>query len=592
MSRADRTMCSMKDGRVWVLAAVAVVGLAGMVCAAEPEEKGVGFERPALESPGLWSVSFPKMALLLLFAAAVFYVIRWALVDIRMVRTEPGPWGGLMVGSGLAALAAAVLVPLFYIGLPLGVVLFAGAAASYAMHRNRLVTPALAVLTPAHWMRLKSRLRGREALEERTGPVMGAGRNIIFMGLDDLPIRLETASEAEYAAQAQVERVLYDGILRRASLVGLLVRPQKVEVRFRVGGVMAAGGDIEPPMSNQVAGIVKRLAGLEERESRKPQEGRMRAMVGGQPFDLRIRSAGTVRGEQIAVRIIDVAASRKRLEDLGMDKEHLGALAEALGVRPGLVVLSSPKDSGLTTTLHACLRHFDRYTNNVVIFEPRVDLEVENVQHISINQQDGPVAAAEVQRQTRMEADVMAFDALYLAEAAQILVEAAKERTVLIGLRAADTTQALKRLVAMVGAVEPVAERLRMVVNQRLVRLLCPDCKEAYRPNPEFLRKANLASQRVEALHRPPARVVMKDGRVAVCPRCRNDRYVGRTGLFELMPVDEEARGMIRRGATVLDLRVHARKLGMRTLQEEGLRLVIRGQTSIEEVLRAIKQET
>ena len=583
---------AMTNRRLVIVAAVVVLAAAGVASAAGPEEKGVGFGRPVLEAPKAWSVSLPKVVLVLALAAVVFCGIRWALVDIRMVRTDPGPWGGLMVAGGLAALAAAVLVPLFYIGLPLGAILFAGATANYAMHRNRLVTPALTVLTAAHWVRLKRRLRGREVLEQETGPVTGAGRNIIFMGLDDLPIRIELASGAEHQARAEVEQVLCEGILRRASLVGLLVRPQKVEVRFRVGGVMVSGGDLSPPASNRVAGIVKRLAGLEERESRKPQEGRMRAVVGGQSFDLRIRSAGTVRGEQIVVRIIDVAASRRCLEDLGLDEPYLKALAEALGVRPGLVVLSSPKDSGLTTTLHACLRHFDRYTNNVVIFEPRIDLEVENVQHVAISQEDGPVAVAEVRKQLRMEPDVVAFDVLYLAEAAQALVEAAKERTVLIGLRAADTTQALKRLAALVGSVGPVAEPLQMVVNQRLVRLLCPDCREAYRPNPEFLRKANLGSQRVEMLHRPPTRVVTKDGQVVVCPRCRNGRYVGRTAMFELMPADEEAREMIRRGATVSDLRVHARKLGMRNLQEEGLRLVISGRTSIDEVLRAIKQET
>ena len=129
-------------------------------------------------------------------------------------------------------------------------------------------------------------------------------------------------------------------------------------------------------------------------------------------------------------------------------------------------------------------------------------------------------------------------------------------------------------------------------MNQRLVRLLCPDCKEGYRPNPDFLRKANLGSRRVDLLYRPPARIEGKDGKAAVCPKCGGDHYVGRTGLFEVMPLDAEAREMIGQGTALSDLVTHLRKLGMRNLQEEGLAMVIDGRTSIEEVLRAIKRES
>ncbi|MBE3070845.1 MAG: Flp pilus assembly complex ATPase component TadA, partial [Planctomycetes bacterium] len=333
----------------------------------------------------------------------------------------------------------------------------------------------------------------------------------------------------------------------------------------------------------------KHLAGLDPREVRRPQEGRLRAVVAGQTFDLRIKTAGTVRGEQVAVRIIDLASGQRRLDELGLPGDALAALKAALGRRPGLVLLSSPKDSGLTTTLHACLRHFDRYVDNVLVFEPHVDLEIENVTHVPLDQEDGPVAVAEVRSRIRMEPDVVAFDSLYQTDVARMLGEAAREHTVIIALRAGDTTQALTRLGSLVGSSDVLAASLQAVVNQRLVRLLCPECREAYRPNPEFIRKANLGSQQVDVLHRPPTRTIVEGGQVVVCPRCHNDRYVGRTGIFELMPIDDEARDLIARGASVTDLRTYARKMGMRNLQEEGLAQVIAGTTSIEEVLRTIR---
>ncbi len=551
-----------------------------------------GVEAPNVPEPTFCVLGVVKFIALLAFAVAVFYVTNWTFLDTRFVATSQGVWGGLVLAGGVAGLAAAVLVPLFYVGLPLGLILFVGVSMAYAQHRNARVTPPLRVLTQAHLGRIRRRLSGHRPFEDETGPVSGAGRNIIFVGYDDLPRHPVTGTEEQRRANEAVEQILHQAILRRASAVGLVCRPQKTEVRLRIGGDMVSGGSVGQPIADHLAKTVKQLVGLDSDETRKPQEGRLRAIVAGQTFDLRVKTAGTVRGEQIAIRITDMAARRQRLEDLGLSDEHLMALTEALGRRPGLVLLSAPRDSGLTATIHACVRHFDRYTNNVLVFEPRVDLEIENVTHIPLNQEDGPVAAAEVRSRVRMEPDVVAFDSLYQGEVGQVLADATREHTVIVGIRAADTRQALRRLGTLFGAPEPLAERLQIIVNQRLVRLLCPECKEAYRPNPDFLRKANLGSRRVDLLYRPPTRTQGKDGKTIICPRCAGHRYVGRTGLFEVMPIDDEARAMIAKGATLSDLFTYARKLGMRNLQEEGLAMVIDGRTSIEEALRAIKQES
>ena len=582
--------------RMWgALALAAVVVLAasaGALAAPRETDFAIGIDPPRLAEPGLVACSVVRLVLLALFAAAVFYVDNWAFLDIRFVNASPILWGAVLLAGAVAGLAVAVLVPLFWIGLPLGVILFGGAAVVYSKHRNGLVTPPLRVLTSAHIHRIKQRMKGKKPVEESAGVYTGVGRDIIFMGLDDLPIRPLAENELQRQANAEVERVLYDAIVRRASMAAFVAHGKKGDVRFRIDGEMVAGGDVEPPVADLFPAAIKRLAGLDPQEMRKPQEGRLRAVLSGQTFDLRVKTAGTVKGEQIAVRIIDLATSQRRLEDLGLASEQQAALRKALAQKPGLVLLSSPKDSGLTMTLHACLRSLDRYINNVIIFEPHPEVEIENVQHVALRQEDPPAATAEVRSRIRMEPDVIGIDSLYLADVAQMLAEAANEHTVVIGIRAADAAQALTRVGGLFGSRDPLAQRLQIVLNQRLVRLLCPECREAYRPNPEFVRKANLGNQKVDVLYRAPTRAfVTKDGKVVVCPRCHNDRFIGRTGIFELMPIDDDAREMIGRSA-LTDLRTHVRKLGMRNLQEEGLRLVIEGRTSIEEVLRAIKLET
>jgi len=577
-------------GRSALWTAAALLALEGAAWAAQGPAvaERVGFEPPGLAEPTLLAMSIIKVALLAIYAVAAVTVTHWALADMIVVDTNQTVWGGLVLGAGVAGLAAAILVPVFFIGLPLAIVLMGGAAMAYVKHRNGLVPPNQTILSRAHHQRLRDH---KEALGRGRGSAASVGRDIILMGMDDLPIPVEPKTREEFLAMAAVQRVLHDAIVRRASAVGFVGRRDRGEIRIRVSGEMVEGESIERPAADQFAAVVRRLTGLDPQEARKPQEGRLRAVVAGQSFEIHIKTAGTVRGEQVAMRIIDLSVAQMRLEQLGLAESQLDAIKEALAAKPGLVILSSPKDAGLTTTMHACLRHFDRYVNNVIVFEPRVEIEVENVQHIPISQEDGP-AAAEVRSRVRMEPDVVGFDSLVLPEAAQVLAEALKEHTVLVGIRAADTSQALARVLALFGSPAPLAERLQLVVNQRLVQLLCPECREAYRPNPEFLRKANLASQMVDVLYRPPPRTPMKDGKPVVCPRCNDGRHIGRTGLFEIMPVTPEMREMIGRGASLADVRTQARKAGMRNLQEEGLERIIDGQTSVEEVLRAIKQAT
>jgi len=581
--------------------AVALLGAilltTGMAAAAAPAaekataeaavQDGQGLERPSLSRPHGLAVGIPQLLCFLGFAALVFYGVNWTYADARFVEAHAALWGAVVLAGGMAGLAAAALVPIFLIGMPLGLLVFLGVVLAYGMQRNALVTSEQTVFTAAHFERLKRRLQGKPATDDE--PV-GPPPDILFSGLDDLPIRVEPQSPADRKAFVEAARLLRDAICRQASLWGLMITPQRGQIRLRVEGEVVDAEALDRPTAEHVGAFIKRLAGLDPAEVRKPQEGRLRASVVGQTFELRVKSAGSVRGEQIGVRIVDLATSQMRLEEIGLEADARETLTQALATAPGLVILSGPRNSGLSTTLQACLRHYDRYMNNVLVFESHVDMEIEGVAHVALNQEDAASAAAEVRRRLESPPDVVAIDALGVPEVAALIVGAAREHRALTALRAGDTGEAVSHLASIAGGAAAVAETLRLVVNQRIVRLLCPSCKEAYRPNPEFIRKANLGAQRVDVLYRPPTHVAAADGKPADCPECHGARYIGRAALFEIMPVDDEARRIIAGGGSVSDLRVHARKGGMRNLQEAGLQLVIEGRTSIDEVIRAIKQ--
>jgi type II secretory ATPase GspE/PulE/Tfp pilus assembly ATPase PilB-like protein len=173
---------------------------------------------------------------------------------------------------------------------------------------------------------------------------------------------------------------------------------------------------------------------------------------------------------------------------------------------------------------------------------------------------------------------------------ARRVIEAAREHLIIVGVQALDVGRAVSRFIGMVQDRKGVSEVLRLVTSQRLARMLCRQCKEAYRPRPEFLRKANLTKQNVDVLYRVPLEREEKRGKVVVCPGCENAGFIDRTGFFEVMPIDAEAREMIAEGKTMADVRLHARKRGSRSLQEAGLRRVIEGLTSVDEVLRVIQK--
>ncbi|MDK1031707.1 MAG: hypothetical protein QGD94_06855, partial [Planctomycetia bacterium] len=237
-------------------------------------------------------------------------------------------------------------------------------------------------------------------------------------------------------------------------------------------------------------------------------------------------------------------------------------------------------------------RHYDRYVKTVVSLEPEVNIEVSNVQDIEMPAQssEGGEAAEQLALVLRGDPHVVAIDSLANEAVAKVVLDAAREHLMIVGLQALDVGQALSQFIGMVQDRKAVARVVRLVVNLRLARKICEQCREPYRPRPEFLRKANLTKQSVDLLYRVPAQREERRGKVVVCPGCRNEGFVGRVGFFEVMPVDVDARELLASGSSMSELRVHARKSGRWSLQEAGLQRVIEGVTSVDEVLRVMQK--
>jgi type II secretory ATPase GspE/PulE/Tfp pilus assembly ATPase PilB-like protein len=333
-----------------------------------------------------------------------------------------------------------------------------------------------------------------------------------------------------------------------------------------------------------VINVFKVLSALDISEKRKPQDGSFGAKLEGREVEFRVATSGSKSGEKLVMRILDNAAGVSKLEESGL-RPKLATEIRSLVTQPhGMFLCCGPTGSGKTTTLYAGLREIDRFQKNIITVEDPIEYHLDNITQMEINTKSGQTFAGSLRSILRQDPDVIMIGEIRDQETANIACQAANTgHMVFSTVHSNDTVTALFRLLDL--GVEPfmIASALTAVLGQRLVRVLCEACKEPYKPKPEFLKKANLPADKVEYFYRRPTEPQQ------VCPQCGGTGYLGRTGIFELLVLTDAMRDMIRENPSINAIKAEARKNGMIYLQEDGLRQVIQGKTSIDELLRVVK---
>jgi general secretion pathway protein E len=362
----------------------------------------------------------------------------------------------------------------------------------------------------------------------------------------------------------------------RASDIHLESTRQGLRVRLRVDGVLSDAPT--PPKGKQAAVVsrVKLLADLDIAERRLPQDGRIRVRLEERELDLRVSTAPTLYGESVVLRLLDRGGRPVGLDELGMAPDLLEQFRQ-LARRPhGILLATGPTGSGKTTTLYAALALRDTTAEKVVTVEDPVEYHLEGVTQIPVQRKAGITFAAALRSILRQDPDVLMVGEMRDPETAEIATQAAMTgHLVFSTLHTNDAISAIPRLVDL--KVEPylVTATLEAVLAQRLVRKVCPDCRETYRPDPQVA--ALLAQQ-------PIGKVSLMRGRG--CNSCRQTGYRGRTGIFELLIVTDDVKQSITKLEPLTKLREIARAQGMRTLREDGWTKAQAGITTVEEVLR------
>jgi general secretion pathway protein E len=353
-------------------------------------------------------------------------------------------------------------------------------------------------------------------------------------------------------------------------------------VRFRLDGVLR--DVLEPPQAAHgvLVSRVKIMARLDIAEKRQPQDGRITLRLAGRPVDVRVSCLPTAHGERVVMRLLDKQAGRLSLPGLGMAPAMLSTLDELIHEAHGIILVTGPTGSGKTTTLYAALSQLDTRHYNIMTVEDPIEYDLDGVGQTQVNPRIELTFAKALRAILRQDPDVIMIGEIRDLETAQIAVQASLTgHLVLATLHTNDSVGAVTRLVDM--GVEPflVASSLLGVLAQRLIRKICPECRHTHTPDTAECRLLQI----------DPAAAATHPIYVAGgCESCSQSGYQGRTGIFELLTIDDTLRSLIHDGAAEARMREHARAHGMLSMRDDGLRWVSSGASTIEEVLRVTRE--
>jgi type IV pilus assembly protein PilB len=386
---------------------------------------------------------------------------------------------------------------------------------------------------------------------------------------------------AEDAPVVRVVQLIITQALRdRASDVHIEPHPDRVLVRFRIDGALHDVLDLPPTMGPVVVSRVKIMAGLNIVERRRAQDGQISLSVEGREVDIRVSTTAVIEGEKVVLRLLDKSRQLFRLTELGMPDDMVGRYSGLLSAPYGMVICAGPTGSGKTTTLYGSLAQINNPERNVMTIEDPVEYRIPSTNQIQINEQAGITFAGGLRSILRQDPDVILVGEIRDVETARIATQAALTgHFVLSSLHAIDAPAAVHRLLDMGIEGFLIASSVTAVLSQRLVRRICPHCREVYRPSPQelgLLRAINGTP--------PVSGFIRGHG----CNFCAQTGFLDRVGVYELMPVTETIRELIVERGAHDEIRKIARAEGMRTLQEEAARLVESGVTTLAEVLRSI----
>jgi type II secretory ATPase GspE/PulE/Tfp pilus assembly ATPase PilB-like protein len=511
-------------------------------------------------------------------------------------------WNPIVVFTFVAGFLITLTLPIYAIGITLLGLCYVAPLTTYILMRNSRVTEDQRVMTPAHlkrWFAALASGKKKKKSDTIASHEQGPPVQLTACGGSDTENQSNLLMARQSPGYVLVKEMVTDVIGRRADRVMMDFTKEAVTIRYEIDGVWHNLEPRDRESGDVMLAVMKKICALNMEERRARQGGEFKAKLDGNKFTLQLASQGTKTGERAVVEIVPDKSPFTSLESLGMRDKMREDLKGALSSEHGLVLFSTPPNAGLQTSWNVGLTATDRYLRDFAAVEDKAK-PFTHVENVEVTTFDGPAGQTpdDVLRGVLLrEPDVVVIPDFVTGTAVDTLCNyALKQDKLLAGaVRAKDGLEALLRVLALKPKeVEKYVECVSAVLNQRLVRKLCETCRQAYEPPDQLLQKLGIPKGRVEVLFReyqpPPPGSKKRRGEPEVCPDCGGIGYKGRTGIFELVKVSEEMKQALLQRPRLDVLKQLSRKAGNRSLQEEGVLLVARGVTAINELQRALTQ--
>ncbi|MBV8781948.1 MAG: Flp pilus assembly complex ATPase component TadA, partial [Phycisphaerae bacterium] len=408
------------------------------------------------------------------------------------------------------------------------------------------------------------------------------------------PLIVPDTESPERPAYDALQAILTDPLKKDATAIQVGLTEEGAAVRYTVDGMPYEGAKLNRNESGGAIELLKRLAGLDIEEKRKPQTGTVKATLDKSKKEMSVTTRGSTAGETAAIEVNKKNWRMFTLDQTGMTESQIKQVDKVLAEPAGIVLVAAQRGGGLRSLLYALGRKHDAFLLHIQTLEHAPEDELEG---FTQNKLPADAAPGEMKKMASwiasQEPDVLIVDRVDDAEAAAELIDlAGRGKRIYIGIRAGNTLDALTMWRKQVGNDKLAVKHLQLIIAQRLIRKLCAACKLEYAPDPDTLRKLNMSPDKVGSLYQARTQPLRDPkGNPLVCEFCHDLHFRGRTGVYELLLVDDEVRQIIETGASPNQLKMQFKKQKQKSLQENAVATAIAGDTSLQEVARILKSD-